>query len=52
MLRSIADGQIDRVVHQLEEKSKYLYMYLDALFGKDAQSILPYSDRMVSKVNG
>ncbi|OCF77367.1 vacuolar protein sorting 41 [Kwoniella mangroviensis CBS 8886] len=38
---------IDRVVHQLEEKPKYLYMYLDALFDKDPQFCLPYSDRMV-----
>ncbi len=35
------------MVHQLESKSKYLYMYLDALFEKDAQIVLPYSDRMV-----
>nr|XP_019044083.1 vacuolar protein sorting 41 [Kwoniella bestiolae CBS 10118]OCF23013.1 vacuolar protein sorting 41 [Kwoniella bestiolae CBS 10118] len=38
---------IDRVVHQLEEKPKYLYMYLDALFDKDPQFCLLYSDRMV-----
>ncbi|WRT70170.1 uncharacterized protein IL334_007164 [Kwoniella shivajii] len=38
---------IDRVVLQLEEKPKYLYMYLDALFDKDPQYCLPYSDRMV-----
>ncbi|WWC91761.1 uncharacterized protein L201_006708 [Kwoniella dendrophila CBS 6074] len=38
---------IDRVVYQLEEKPEYLYMYLDALFDKDPQYCLPYSDRMV-----
>ncbi|KAK8853266.1 hypothetical protein IAR55_003968 [Kwoniella newhampshirensis] len=38
---------IDRVVNQLEAKPKYLYMYLDALFDKDPQFCLPYSDRMV-----
>ncbi|GFZ48801.1 hypothetical protein JCM24511_06550 [Saitozyma sp. JCM 24511] len=38
---------IDRVVSQLDAKPKYLYMYLDALFDKDPQFSLPYSDRMV-----
>ncbi|WWC72071.1 uncharacterized protein I206_106031 [Kwoniella pini CBS 10737] len=38
---------IDRVVQQLEEKPKYLYMYLDALLDKDPQFCIPYSDRMV-----
>lgn len=40
-------SQIDRVVSQLDAKPKYLYMYLDALFDKDPQFSLPYSDRMV-----
>ncbi|WVR07632.1 hypothetical protein IAU60_004674 [Kwoniella sp. DSM 27419] len=38
---------IDRVVHQLEVKPKYLYMYLDSLFDKDPQFCVPYNDRMV-----
>ncbi|RXK35663.1 vacuolar protein sorting 41 [Tremella mesenterica] len=38
---------IDRVVHQLEVRPQYLYMYLDTLFDKDSQLILPYSDRMI-----
>ena len=35
------------MVHQLEPKPKYLYMYLDSLFAKDPSTVLPYSDRMV-----
>ncbi|KIR53471.1 vacuolar protein sorting 41 [Cryptococcus gattii Ru294] len=38
---------IDRVVHQLETKPQYLYMYLDVLLDKDPQYSLPYGDRMV-----
>jgi hypothetical protein len=45
----IGVSQIDRVVSQLDAKPKYLYMYLDALFDKDPQFSLPYSDRMVRR---
>jgi hypothetical protein len=34
-------------VSQLDAKPKYLYMYLDALFDKDPQFSLQFSDRMV-----
>ena len=34
-------------MRQLEPRPDYLYMYLDSLFDKDSQLVLPFSDRMI-----
>lgn len=39
--------QIPRVISQLQDHRKYLYMYLDALFDKDAHLAFDYSDLQV-----
>lgn len=38
---------MERVTRQLDGHPEYLYAYLDAIFQKDAQLCMPYSDRMV-----
>ncbi len=38
---------IPSVVAQLEPKPRYLHLYLDALFRKDAQSVSDYSDKQI-----
>lgn len=40
-------SQIPRVISQLQDHRKYLYMYLDALFDKDAHLAFDYSDLQV-----
>lgn len=39
---------VQRVVSQLEAKSEYLHLYLDALFERDPQLVMEYSDLQVS----
>lgn len=38
---------IGRVISQLESHPRYLYMYLDALFGRDPQQVTPFCDLQV-----
>lgn len=40
--------QIPRVIAQLQDHRKYLFMYLDALFDKDAHLAFDYSDLQVN----
>lgn len=39
---------MERVVAQLEEKPRYLFMYLDCLFEKDPHLVAQYGDKHVS----
>jgi vacuolar protein sorting-associated protein 41 len=38
---------VTRVVPQLEQNARYLHYYLDALFRRDSQSVVPYADKQV-----